>query len=118
MENYAGLGEYADYEVGRLINSLKEAGIYNNTMIVYITGDDSMSAEGGLTAFESAAILLYLSEKFGEFLPTEAAPRAECLSWLFLADGKRALPRRRVRSLLSQCAPEKIEYAIDRFTMG
>jgi hypothetical protein len=33
--------------------------------------------------FESGAILLYLAEKFGAFLPTEPAPRAECLSWLF-----------------------------------
>jgi GST-like protein len=33
--------------------------------------------------FESGAILLYLAEKFGAFLPTEAAERAECFSWLF-----------------------------------
>src|ERR1700690_3457031 len=33
--------------------------------------------------FESGAILLYLAEKFGAFVPTEAAARAECLSWLF-----------------------------------
>lgn len=36
-----------------------------------------------LRIFESEAILLYLAEKFGEFLPTDAAARAECLSWLF-----------------------------------
>src|SRR3984885_15361398 len=33
--------------------------------------------------FESGAILLYLAEKFGAFLPTETAERAECFSWLF-----------------------------------
>ena len=33
--------------------------------------------------FESGAILVYLAEKFGAFLPTEASARAECLSWLF-----------------------------------
>ena len=33
--------------------------------------------------FESGSILVYLAEKFGAFLPTEAAARAECLSWLF-----------------------------------
>jgi len=48
MENYAGFGEYADHEIGRLIDSLKEAGVYDNTMIVYIAGDNGMSAEGGL----------------------------------------------------------------------
>ena len=48
MENYAGFGEYADHEVGRLIDSLKEAGVYDNTVIIYIAGDNGMSAEGGL----------------------------------------------------------------------
>mgnify|MGYP001811672543 FL=1 len=36
-----------------------------------------------IRVFESGAILMYLAEKFGEFLPTEPAKRAECLSWLF-----------------------------------
>src|ERR1700743_1541113 len=36
-----------------------------------------------IRVFESGAILLYLAEKFGAFLPREAASRAECLSWLF-----------------------------------
>jgi arylsulfatase A-like enzyme len=48
MENYAGFGEYADHEVGRLIDSLKEVGVYDNTVISYIAGDNGMSAEGGL----------------------------------------------------------------------
>ena len=49
MENYAGFGEYADHEIGRLIDSLKEAGVYDNTLIIYIAGDNGMSAEGGLS---------------------------------------------------------------------
>src|SRR5450432_1350223 len=36
-----------------------------------------------IRVFESAAILVHLAEKFGEFLPTEVAARAECFSWLF-----------------------------------
>ena len=48
MENYAGFGEYADYEVGRLIDALKQLGVYDNTFIIYIAGDNGMSAEGGL----------------------------------------------------------------------
>jgi arylsulfatase A-like enzyme len=48
MENYAGFGEYADHETGRLIDSLKEQGIYDNTIVIYIAGDNGMSAEGGL----------------------------------------------------------------------
>ena len=41
------------------------------------------SGAKSIRVFESGAILLYLAEKFGAFLPTEAALRAECLSWLF-----------------------------------
>jgi arylsulfatase A-like enzyme len=36
MENYAGFGEYADHETGRLIDSLKELGIYDNTIVIYV----------------------------------------------------------------------------------
>ena len=48
MENYAGFGEYCDHEIGRLIDSLKQEGVYDNTVIMYIAGDNGMSAEGGL----------------------------------------------------------------------
>src|SRR6202166_4340061 len=48
MENYAGFGEYCDHEIGRLFDALKEAGVSDNTLTIYIAGDNGMSAEGGL----------------------------------------------------------------------
>jgi GST-like protein len=69
-----------------------------------------------IRVFESAAILLYLAEKFGEFLPTEAAARAECLSWLFWQMGSSPYLGGGFGHFYAY-APEKIEYAIDRYTM-
>ncbi len=69
-----------------------------------------------IRVFESAAILMYLAEKFGEFLPTEAAARAECLSWLFWQIGSTPYLGGGFGHFYAY-APEKIEYAIDRFTM-
>jgi arylsulfatase A-like enzyme len=48
MEIYAGFGEYADTEIGRLIDALKETGQYDNTLVFYIVGDNGTSAEGGM----------------------------------------------------------------------
>lgn len=48
MEVYAAFGEYADYEIGRLVTSLGEAGQLENTLIFYILGDNGTSAEGGM----------------------------------------------------------------------
>ena len=69
-----------------------------------------------IRVFESAAILMYLAEKFGEFVPTEAAARAECLSWLFWQIGSTPYLGGGFGHFYAY-APEKIEYAIDRFTM-
>nr|HPM32791.1 arylsulfatase [Chryseolinea sp.] len=46
MEVYAGFAEQTDYEVGRLISSIEELGIMDNTMIIFIAGDNGASAEG------------------------------------------------------------------------
>ena len=69
-----------------------------------------------IRVFESGAILLYLAEKFGEFLPTEAGARAECLSWLFWQMGSAPYLGGGFGHFYAY-APEKIEYAIDRFAM-
>jgi len=66
--------------------------------------------------FESGAILMYLAEKFGEFLPSEPSARAECLSWLFWQMGSAPYLGGGFGHFYVY-APVKIEYAIDRFTM-
>src|ERR1700754_2725544 len=69
-----------------------------------------------IRVFESGAILVYLAEKFGALLPTEAAGRAECLSWLFWQMGSTPYVGGGFGHFYAY-APVKIEYAIDRFAM-
>lgn len=69
-----------------------------------------------IRVFESGAILLHLAEKFGAFLPTEPAARAECLSWLFWQMGSAPYLGGGFGHFYAY-APEKFEYAIDRFAM-
>jgi len=66
--------------------------------------------------FESGAILLYLAEKFGEFLPIDHDARAQCLSWLFWQVGSAPYLGGGLGHFYAY-APTKIEYAIDRFAM-
>ena len=66
--------------------------------------------------FESGAILIHLAEKFGDFLPTEPAARAECLSWLMWQMGSAPYLGGGFGHFYAY-APTKIEYAIDRFAM-
>ena len=66
--------------------------------------------------FESGAILLYLAEKFGAFLPSDPAFRAECLSWLFWQMGSAPYLGGGFGHFYAY-APEKFEYPINRFTM-
>jgi GST-like protein len=69
-----------------------------------------------IRVFESGSILLHLAEKFGEFLPTEQPARAETLSWLFWQMGSAPYLGGGFGHFYAY-APEKIEYAIDRFAM-
>ncbi|MBV9112840.1 MAG: glutathione-dependent disulfide-bond oxidoreductase, partial [Hyphomicrobiales bacterium] len=74
------------------------------------------SGKAPIRVFESGAILLYLAEKFGVFLPTDPASRAECLSWLFWQMGSAPYLGGGFGHFYAY-APAKIEYAIDRFAM-
>lgn len=66
--------------------------------------------------FESGAILLYLAEKFGAFLPTDPAQRTEALNWLFWQMGSAPYLGGGFGHFYAY-APEKFEYPINRFTM-
>jgi len=66
--------------------------------------------------FESGSILVYLAEKFGEFLPTSAAGRAETLSWLFWQMGSAPFLGGGFGHFFAY-APEKFEYPINRYAM-
>src|SRR5215469_12907698 len=67
-----------------------------------------------IRVFESGAILVHLAEKFGAFLPTEPAARAECMSWLFWQMGSAPFLGGGFGHFYAY-APTKIEYAIDRY---
>ena len=75
------------------------------------------SGPAPVRVFESGAILLHLAEKFGgAFLPANGAARAECLSWLFWQMGAAPFLGGGFGHFYAY-APEKIEYAIDRYAM-
>lgn len=74
------------------------------------------STETPTRVFESGAILMYLAEKFGEFLPTELPARSECLSWLFWQMGSAPYLGGGFGHFYHY-APEPYEYPINRFTM-
>jgi GST-like protein len=85
----------------------------NNRMPAIV---DQAPADGGgpLSIFESGAILLYLAEKTGRFLPTDIRGRVRATEWLFWQMGGLG-PMAGQNHHFSQYAPEKIPYAIDRY---
>jgi GST-like protein len=75
-----------------------------------------VSANPPIRVFESGAILVYLAEKFGAFLPTAPNTRAECLSWVFWQMGSAPYLGGGFGHFYAY-APEKWEYPINRFAM-
>jgi GSH-dependent disulfide-bond oxidoreductase len=75
-----------------------------------------LSTSPGTRVFESAAILFYLAEKFGRFIPTDPAQRAECMSWLFWQMGSAPYLGGGFGHFYAY-APSKMEYPINRFAM-
>jgi GSH-dependent disulfide-bond oxidoreductase len=70
--------------------------------------------DNDITIFESGAILIYLAEKTGKFLPTELKKRFEVIEWLMLQMGSIG-PMFGQYNHFNRFAPEKIPYAIDRY---
>ena len=69
MEVFAGFGEYADTEVGRLIDAIKALGQLDNTLIFYIVGDNGASAEGGMNGlFNEVTYFNQVSESVTDIL--------------------------------------------------
>ncbi|TAG26309.1 MAG: glutathione-dependent disulfide-bond oxidoreductase [Burkholderiales bacterium] len=77
---------------------------------------DRSNAANPIRVFESGAILMHLAEKFGAFLPTDQAERAECLSWLMWQMGSAPFVGGGFGHFYAY-APEKLEYPIDRYAM-
>jgi GST-like protein len=77
---------------------------------------DHAPADGGapLPMFESGAILLYLADKVGRFVPRDARARLDCIQWLFWQMGNLG-PMNGQNHHFVHYAPEKIRYAIDRY---
>lgn len=77
---------------------------------------DQEPADGGepLSLFESGAILLYLAEKTGRFIPQDLRGRQECLQWLFWQMGGLG-PMAGQNHHFAIYAPERLPYAVDRY---
>ncbi|HEX6215429.1 MAG TPA: glutathione S-transferase N-terminal domain-containing protein, partial [Vicinamibacterales bacterium] len=85
-----------------------------NNKIPALVDRDPAGGGAPLAVFESGAILLYLAEKTGRFLPTGTRQRAEVLQWLFWQVGGLG-PMAGQNGHFNVYAPEKIPYAIDRY---
>lgn len=85
-----------------------------NNRMPAIVDPEADDGKGPLSVFESGAILVYLAEKTGRFLPPELRGRFEVLQWLFWQMGGLG-PMAGQNHHFTQYAPEKLPYAIDRY---
>lgn len=85
----------------------------NNRMPAIVDHNPDDKKES-LSIFESGAILLYLAEKIGRYLPADLRGRVETLQWLFWQMGGLG-PMAGQNHHFTQYAPEKLQYAIDRY---
>jgi GST-like protein len=85
-----------------------------NNRIPAIIDREPKGGGAPISVFESGAILLYLAEKTGRFIPTDLRGRADVLQWLFWQMGGLG-PMAGQNHHFSQYAPEKIPYAIERY---
>ncbi len=70
METYAGFAEHTDFHTGRVIDALEEIGVLDDTMVIYIAGDNGASAEGGLDGtFNELKALNGIPETVEDILP-------------------------------------------------
>lgn len=118
LEELLGLGETgAEYDA-HLIN-ISEGEQFSSGFVA-VNPNSKIPAlfdtDNGSRVFESGAILLYLAQKFGHFLPKDDAKRAEVLNWLFWLQGSAPYLGGGFGHFYAY-APEKFEYPIDRFTM-
>ncbi len=88
----------------------------NSKIPALLDCSDASDGAQPVRVFESGAILLYLAEKFGAFVPSSGAARAECLSWLFWQMGSAPFLGGGFGHFYAY-APEKFEYPIDRYAM-
>lgn len=86
-----------------------------NNRIPAIVDTKPGKGEKPISLFESGAILLYLAEKTGKFIPTDLAGRAEVLQWLFWQMGGLG-PMAGQNHHFRNYSNEKIDYAIERYT--
>ncbi|MGB0671572.1 MAG: glutathione S-transferase N-terminal domain-containing protein [Rhodospirillales bacterium] len=85
-----------------------------NNRIPAIVDHDPAGAAAPVSLFESGAILLYLAEKTGQYIPSDIPGRADVLQWLFWQMGGLG-PMAGQNHHFTQYAPERIPYAMDRY---